>query len=114
MAKCLYGKCPLATAQQVLKGKWAILILHHISQGPIRFNELQRQMPKMTHATLANQLKNLADSDLIIRHEYPQVPPKVVYELSPQGEKFREVLTALKNWGNQYIDYEKAAGKLES
>lgn len=112
MTKCLYGKCPLATAQQVLKGKWAILILHHISQGPIRFNELQRQMPKMTHATLSKQLKALEENDLIIRHEYPQVPPKVEYELSDQGQEFRQVLDALKVWGNQYISYEKSLGKM--
>lgn len=112
MAKCLYGKCPLATAQQVLKGKWAILILHHISQGPIRFNELQRRMPKMTHATLANQLRTLEENDLIVRHEYPQVPPKVEYELSAQGKEFKRVLSALKVWGSQYIRYEKSVGKM--
>lgn len=112
MTKCLYGKCPLATAQQVLKGKWAILILHHISQGTVRFNELQRQMPKMTHATLANQLRTLEKNDLIIRHEYPQVPPKVEYKLSEQGKAFKQVLSALKIWGNQYISYEKSVGKM--
>lgn len=52
-----FGKCPFATAQSLISGKWAILILHYLEDGPVRFNELQRLMPKMTHATLSVQLK---------------------------------------------------------
>lgn len=59
MDKDLFGVCPFVTAQRLIQGKWAILILHHLSEGPLRFNELQRRMPKMTHATLSAQLKQL-------------------------------------------------------
>lgn len=55
----LFGKCPYATAQSLISGKWAILIMHYLEDGPVRFNELQRRMPKMTHATLSVQLKDL-------------------------------------------------------
>lgn len=48
-----FGKCPYATAQSLISGKWAPPILLYLSDGPIRFNELQRRMPKMTHATLS-------------------------------------------------------------
>ena len=48
-----FGVCPFATAQRLIQGKWAILILHYLSEGTTRFNALQRKMPKMTHATLA-------------------------------------------------------------
>ena len=54
-----FGRCPFYTTQRLIQGKWAILILHYLSGGPVRFNELQRKMPKMTHATLSNQLKQL-------------------------------------------------------
>ncbi len=57
MDKDLFGVCPFVTAQRLIQGKWAILILHHLSEGPLRFNELQRRMPKMTHATLSAQLE---------------------------------------------------------
>ena len=43
-----FGKCPYATAQSLISGKWAVLILHYLEDGPVRFNELQRLMPKMT------------------------------------------------------------------
>ena len=41
-----FGKCPFYTTQRLIQGKWAILILHYLSEGPLRFNELQRKCPK--------------------------------------------------------------------
>ncbi len=106
--KMLFGRCPYVTAQKVLTGKWSMYILHLLSAGPVRFNELQRRMPEeMTHTTLSRQLKTLEAEGLIIREEYQQVPPKVEYRLSLIGEKFRPVLDALEVWGNEYISYLK-------
>ncbi|MCH1939065.1 winged helix-turn-helix transcriptional regulator [Holdemania massiliensis] len=102
----LFGKCPYVTAQKVLTGKWSMFILYLLSEEPLRFNELQRRMPeKMTHTTLSRQLKQLEEEGLIIRKEYQQVPPKVEYQLSEIGEKFKKVLSVLEIWGNEYIHY---------
>ena len=104
--KNLFGKCPYVTAQKVLTGKWSMYIMYLLSEGPIRFNELQRRMPEeMTHTTLSRQLKTLESEGLIIRKEYQQIPPKVEYCLSEIGEKFKTVLTVLEAWGNDYIQY---------
>lgn len=106
MKKNLFGVCPYVTAQKVLTGKWSMYILYLLADGPIRFNELQRRMPEeMTHTTLSRQLKSLEDEGLIIRTEYQQVPPKVEYQLSEIGEKFKKVLSTLEIWGNEYIQY---------
>lgn len=104
--KELFGLCPYVTAQKVLTGKWSIYILYLLTDGPIRFNALQRRMPEeMTHTTLSRQLKTLEEEGLIIRTEYQQIPPKVEYRLSDIGEKFRKVLSVLEVWGNEYIQY---------
>lgn len=100
----LYGICPFVTTQKILQGKWAILILYHVSKGPVRFNELLRRLPKMTHATLAAQLKNLEAQGLITRKEYPQIPPKVEYSLSEIGSHFCKVLDCIEVWGLEYIE----------
>lgn len=106
--KELFGLCPYVTSQKVLTGKWSLYILYLLSQGSVRFNELQRKMPEeMTHTTLSRQLKTLEDEGLIIRKEYAQIPPKVEYSLSEIGEKFQSVLDVLGDWGNEYIDYMK-------
>lgn len=107
MATDLYGICPFVTAQKILQGKWSILIMHHLSDEPVRFNELRRRMPEMTHATLAKQLKRLEANGLIMRTEYPQIPPKVEYSLSEIGRSFAPVLKSFEMWGKQYIDYMK-------
>lgn len=80
--------------------------MYLLSEGPVRFNELQRRMPEeMTHTTLSRQLKTLEDEGLIVRKEYQQIPPKVEYYLSEIGEKFKDVLSVLEVWGNDYIQY---------
>ena len=104
--KELFGVCPYVTAQKVLTGKWSMYILYLLTYGPLRFNELQRRMPEeMTHTTLSRQLKNLEEEGLIVRTEYQQIPPKVEYSLSEIGEKFRDVLSVLEVWGNEYINF---------
>ena len=102
-----FGKCPYATAQSLISGKWAVLILHYLEKGSVRFNELQRLMPKMTHATLSVQLKTLVDYGLVERKQYESIPPKVEYSLTDIGKKFRPVVDAMQNWGQEYIDFMK-------
>ena len=98
-----FGKCPYATAQTLISGKWAVLILLYLEDGPIRFNELLRKMPKMTHATLSVQLKSLEEYGLIQRVQYETIPPRVEYSLTEIGKKFHPVITAMETWGNEYI-----------
>ena len=100
-----FGRCPYATAQSLISGKWAILILHYLEDGPIRFNEIQRRMPKMTHATLSVQLKALVDNGLVERKQYESIPPRVEYSLTDMGRKFHPVIEALQNWGQDYIEF---------
>ena len=102
-----FGKCPYATAQSLISGKWAVLILHYLEDGPVRFNELQRLMPKMTHATLSNQLKQLEADGLVCRTVYGDIPPKVEYSLTALGERFQPVLDSIRAFGQAYI---KATG----
>ncbi len=99
-----FGRCPYATAQKLIAGKWAILILHYLEKGPLRFNELQRMMPRMSHATLSSQLKSLVDSGLVTRTQYETMPLHVDYQLTDIGKKFRPVIEALQDWGREYIE----------
>lgn len=103
-----FGKCPYATAQSLISGKWSVLILYYLEDGPIRFNELQRRMPKMTNATLSVQLKELVEKGLVERKQYESIPPKVEYSLTDMGRKFHPVIKALQHWEQEYIDYLKA------
>lgn len=100
-----FGTCPYVTAQRVLQGKWAIVILHHLSEGTLRFSELQERMPDVTHSTLSSQLKQLEQEGLVKREAYPEVPPRVEYSLTEIGREFKPVLDAIGTWGDKYIKY---------
>lgn len=94
--------CPYCIAQKVIKGKWKLLIFWHLQQGTKRFNELDRLIP-CTQATLNRQLKELEDDQVVHREVYTVIPPKVEYSLTPLGEKFRDVISSMGNWGLTYF-----------
>ncbi len=99
----IYEKCPYATTQRVLQGKWAILILYHLTTGTKRFNELNKLTPEITRTVLTRQLRQLEKDKLIERKIYAEVPPKVEYSLTPIGFKFKKVLKEIEKFGLDYI-----------
>lgn len=106
MENSLFGVCPFVTAQKLLQGKWAILILHALSEGTKRFNELERDI-QITHATLSSQLKYMEKEGLVLRTVYPEVPPRVEYSLTAMGRRFAPVLDSIQVWGEEYIEFLK-------
>lgn len=103
----LFGKCPFVTAQKIIAGKWAVIILHNLSSGTLRFGELQRLLPDLTQSTLTKQLRSLEEYGLVNRYVFPQVPPKVEYSLTDIGKEFKSVLDSISVWGEKYIEYMK-------
>lgn len=99
----VYGKCPYATTQKVLTGKWAVVVLYQLSTGTKRFNELQKLIPGITQTILTRQLRQLESDKLIERKVYAEVPPRVEYSLSHMGEKFKNVLDQIEIFGLAYI-----------
>ncbi len=106
MTNELFGICPFVTAQKLLQGKWAILILHALNEGTKRFNELERDI-QITHATLSSQLKYMEKEGLVHRTVYPEVPPRVEYSLTAMGRRFAPVLDSIQIWGEEYIEFLK-------
>lgn len=70
----------------------------------MRYSEIKKVLKNITHKMLSNQLKELEADGLIIRKEYPQVPPKVEYRLADKGESLMPVLDAMCKWGHQFVD----------
>jgi DNA-binding HxlR family transcriptional regulator len=93
-----YGACPVSTALKVFGGKWKPLVLYFISVDVNRFGQLERMMPGCSKRMLTRQLRELEDDGIIDRKVYAQVPPKVVYSLTPKGESLRPVFRELSRW----------------
>lgn len=86
----------------LIGGKYKILILYWLYENEvIRFNELQRNIGTISFKTLSLMLKELEADDIIIRKEYPQIPPKVEYSLSERGRSLIPVLDMMCHWGEK-------------
>ena len=67
----------------------------------MRFNEMKRYLGVIKDKTLSSNLKELEADQLIVRKEYPQIPPKVEYSLSERGKSLMKVLDQLCIWGEE-------------
>ena len=86
----------------LISGKHKMVILYCLMEYEIvRFNELKRYLKNISDKTLSINLKELEADRLIVRTEYPQVPPKVEYRLSDRGKSLMAVLDQLCVWGEQ-------------
>lgn len=91
-----------AYTMSLIAGKYKMIILYLLSElGVIRYNELKRIIGKISHKTLSLSLKELEKDNLIIRKEYPQIPPKVEYSLSKTGKSLIPILDAICIWGEK-------------
>ena len=86
----------------LISGKHKMVILYCLMEfGTARFNALKRYLKKVSDKTLSNNLKELEADRLILRKEYPQIPPKVEYSLSDRGRSLMAVLDQLCVWGEE-------------
>ncbi|UVK53762.1 helix-turn-helix transcriptional regulator [Mesorhizobium sp. AR02] len=95
--------CTVEGTLRYIDGKWKGVVLYHLFQGTLRFNEIRRRIPNCTQRMLTNQLRELEADGLIARKIYPEVPPKVEYSLTPRGRSLEPVITALKVWGDANV-----------
>ena len=94
--------CAVEVTLSVIGGLWKPVILFHLMHEKKRFMELTRLLPNTTQRMLTLQLRELEADGIVARHVYPQVPPKVEYELTPFGETLAPVLISLREWGESY------------
>lgn len=86
----------------LISGKYKMVILYCLMEyQPVRFNELQRYLKKVSDKTLSQNLKELEKDELIVRKVYPQIPPKVEYSLTERGASLMVVLDQLCVWGTE-------------
>nr|7KD3_B Chain B, Putative transcriptional regulator [Clostridioides difficile R20291] len=105
MKKCLDNySCPIEATLALIGGKYKTLILWHLKDTILRFNELKKLIPKATPKMLTQQLRELESDGLIIRVVYPVVPPKVEYSLSDFGKSIIPILDSMCDWGSDYLE----------
>lgn len=95
--------CPVETTLELVGGKYKTLILWHLADGTLRFNQLQKIITSATPKMLTQQLRELERDGLINRTVYPVVPPKVEYSLTELGKSFIPIMQSIRIWGENYL-----------
>ena len=99
---CAAG-CPVEATLDLIDGKWKAVILYHLLDDTIRFNELGRRLSRITQRMLTRQLRELETAGLIHREVYAEVPPRVEYSLTKLGRSLEPVIRSLWGWGSTYL-----------
>ncbi|MFA5184760.1 MAG: helix-turn-helix domain-containing protein [Patescibacteria group bacterium] len=98
------NQCHEAVARtlKVIAGKWKPLILWHLLNDKLRFNELQKAIPGVSQKMLTAQLRELEKDRIIHRQVYREVPPRVEYWMTDYGRTLRPLLVAMGRWGEKH------------
>lgn len=92
-------ECGVARFLMLCNGPWATLIVRELLHGPQRFGELREGLTGISAHTLTNRLRMFEERGIVTRTSYPEIPPRVVYELTDLGHQLRPVLDAMNAWG---------------
>jgi DNA-binding HxlR family transcriptional regulator len=102
-------KCSVALTLDVFNDRWKLAIIWHLLENNKRFKDLHEDISEITQKTLTVKLKELEEKNIIHREVFAEVPPKVVYSLTPIGKKLKSVLKEMHLWG---IEYAQDFGKI--
>lgn len=90
--------CPVEDALRILTGKWRLMVLFRLGEGPQRFNALQRALTPVTQKVLTATLRGLEADGLVWRRSANTIPPEVTYGLTDRGADLAPVFDALGRW----------------
>ncbi|RXG29694.1 transcriptional regulator, HxlR family [Leeuwenhoekiella palythoae] len=97
--------CCASLTMGIIGGKWKTVILFHLINKKLRYNELRKSMPTVTERTLSLQLKALEEDGLIKRKVYTSKPPlKVEYSLTDFGKTLIPLIQSIADWGDFVIE----------
>ncbi|GGZ70013.1 winged helix-turn-helix transcriptional regulator [Algibacter mikhailovii] len=97
--------CCASLTMGIIGGKWKTVILYHLLDRTLRYNELRKEMPTVTERTLSLQLKHLEEDGIIRRKVYTSKPPlKVEYSLTDFGKTLIPLIQSIADWGVAVVE----------
>lgn len=101
--------CPTRQVLDRIGDKWTALVIGMLEEGPQRFSELRRAIGGISQKMLTQTLRSLERDGLVGRTVYAEVPPRVVYALTPLGETLCTPLATIRQWAEANITEVSAA-----
>ena len=90
--------CPVERGMRILGGKWKGSILWHLKDGPVRFNDLARQLGGASKKMITQRLREMEETGMIKREVVSTKPIAVAYDITDFGRSALGVLEDLKDW----------------
>lgn len=111
--KQLRGDCGTAYTLSLIGGRWKPTILWRLLDGKLRYNELKKSITGISERVLVLQLRELENDHLVKRVVYPEVPPRVEYELTPLGWSMEALLQHISDWGTLHRNASQAVAAVK-
>ena len=102
---------PVEFAMDRIGGTWKMPILWRLKEKILRYGELKKDIPHITHKMLTSQLRELEEEGFINRKVYPVVPPKVEYTITERGRRSIKIIEAIRTYGLELMDEFKVEHK---
>lgn len=106
--------CAVEATLSVIGGVWKPVLVFHLLNGKLRFNALCRAIPSATPRMMTLQLRELEADGIVKRTVFPEVPPKVEYELTELGQSLAPVLLNMRDWGARLQQLDSADRQMAS
>ena len=101
----LFPNCPIRNVLARVGDKWSLLVLYNLQhREPVRFKELQRQIPDISQKSLTQTLRTLEEDGFVSREGFPEVPPRVEYSLTPRALSFLPLVENMINWAKENME----------
>lgn len=101
----LFPDCPIRNVLARVGDKWSLLVLYNLQhREPVRFKELQRQIPDISQKSLTQTLRMLEEDGFVSRKVFPEVPPRVEYSLTPRAISFLPLVENMINWAKENME----------
>jgi DNA-binding HxlR family transcriptional regulator len=95
--------CPTRAILDRIGDKWTVLVVLSLRGGPLRFTELRDGIGRVAPKVLTQTLRRMERDGLITREVYPEIPPRVVYTLTPMGASLTEPIAAITEWAETHL-----------
>lgn len=94
--------CDLTYAVEMIGGRWKILIISNLEKAPKRYGEIKKAVPGITERMLTLQLREMEEDGIVRRTVFPEVPPRVEYELTESARGLLPICKYLHEWGGTH------------
>lgn len=88
--------------QNILNGKWKLPIILQLEDGPQRFSYIKQRLQHVANSALVRQLQELIQDEILSKQVYPEVPPRVEYQLTATGEDLLRVVQSMREFGEKH------------